>query len=96
MKISISDECIGCGKCVKKCKHNVLRLENGKIFVNDLSLCKGSKKCEGVCPKQAISIGLTADEEKHRNRKLKIKKTVIVFVLLMVLLTILWRIFLEQ
>ena len=93
MEISISDECIGCSKCVKKCKHNVLRLENGKIFVNDLSLCKGCKKCEGVCPKQAIRVELTADEEKHRNRKLKTKKTVRVFVLLMVLLTILWRIF---
>lgn len=74
MEIIITDECIRCGKCVKKCSHGTLKLGEKVAEVADLSLCKGCKKCETVCPKNAIQVKLTEAETVRREKKMKLKR----------------------
>lgn len=55
-----SFNCIGCGKCVRCCPKDVLKIvDNGSCrLVNVISpeLCTGCRKCEHVCRYQAIKI----------------------------------------
>ena len=53
-------DCIGCGKCVKRCPMEVLSLvDNGRcrfISVKNKNRCVGCRKCERRCPTGAIRI----------------------------------------
>lgn len=91
MEIIITDDCIRCGKCVKKCNHGTLKLGEKVAEVADLTLCKGCKKCETVCPKNAIYIKLSEAEKIRREKKKKLKQNVkisgiIILILIIIIL----------
>lgn len=93
MEIIITDECIRCGKCVKKCNHGTLRLGEKVAEVADLSLCKGCKKCETVCPKNAIQVKLTEAETVRREKKMKFKRNIKIsgiITLILIIVFIIW------
>jgi ferredoxin len=53
-------DCIGCGKCVAQCRHNVLSLVNNgsckyAVVVNR-SNCLGCGKCVQICRAKAIEL----------------------------------------
>ncbi len=48
-----TEQCIGCGSCVKNCAHGAPVVEDGKMHI-DLSRCLGCGRCIGVCPTEAI------------------------------------------
>ena len=54
---TIIDEkkCTGCGTCVKVCPSLVLKMENGKAFVDKPYYCLRCGHCGSVCPEGAIS-----------------------------------------
>jgi len=45
--------CIGCGKCVEVCAYDAITMENNLAYI-DFSKCKLCRKCEPVCPTEAI------------------------------------------
>jgi aryl-alcohol dehydrogenase-like predicted oxidoreductase len=51
----IEEWCIGCGKCVKKCKQNALEIVDGKCKV-DMSKCVLCSYCAGECTDFYIKI----------------------------------------
>ncbi|MBQ9984327.1 MAG: EFR1 family ferrodoxin [Lachnospiraceae bacterium] len=59
-----TEQCIGCGKCVKLCPLNNIELENGKPVWSDN--CTHCMACIGNCPTQAIEYGtITQDKEQY-------------------------------
>ena len=50
-----SDKCIGCGKCLEVCPHEVLKLENKKVHIADKDACMECGACAKNCPVQAIT-----------------------------------------
>lgn len=59
-----TDQCIGCGKCVKLCPLNNIVLEQQKpVWSNNCTHCMA---CIGNCPTQAIEYGtITQDKERY-------------------------------
>ena len=54
-KFTVSDECIGCGICAKKCVMNNIKLINNKPqWQGDCTHCMA---CINYCPKEAIEYG---------------------------------------
>lgn len=47
--------CTGCGKCVEKCSHHALKLENGVVTV-DNSLCVNCGICIDYCPNECLDL----------------------------------------
>ena len=45
--------CIACGKCVKECSFEAITVENNLAYI-DPAKCRLCRKCEAVCPKNAI------------------------------------------
>ena len=45
--------CIACGKCVKECSFEAIKVENNLAYI-DPNKCRLCRKCEAVCPKNAI------------------------------------------
>lgn len=63
------DLCVHCGACVSSCPAGVHAMSNGQhSFVNG-SECIGCRKCEEVCPKQALRI---AGEQKSISELLRV------------------------
>jgi predicted aldo/keto reductase-like oxidoreductase len=54
-KLYISDWCIGCGECAKKCSQKALTIKDNKAVV-DYEKCILCGYCVGVCPQLAIKI----------------------------------------
>lgn len=54
-KPMITNECDGCGICIKECVYSAMKIENGKA-VYDILLCNGCGRCVPFCPKKAIEI----------------------------------------
>lgn len=50
---TITDKCIGCGKCERSCTFKAIRKENGKCKINP-SRCDDCGTCISVCPINAI------------------------------------------
>lgn len=46
------EECIQCGVCVKACRENALKLEDGKIILDE-SKCNNCARCVKSCPTDA-------------------------------------------
>lgn len=55
---SVSDECIGCGACAKKCPSKAIVMKDGKPVWNKKS-CTMCFSCLHRCPKNAINYGPT-------------------------------------
>ena len=49
-----SNGCIGCGKCVKVCKFDAIKVENNHAFI-DPEKCKNCGMCAKECPTNAIN-----------------------------------------
>ena len=54
--IEILDHCTACGACVEICPVLCLKLGDGSLEVINEEACFGCRKCEDVCPEEAISI----------------------------------------
>jgi len=54
-KFIVSEKCISCGKCVKSCVMNNIRLVDGKPVWGDK--CTHCMACICLCPKEAIEYG---------------------------------------
>ena len=71
------DSCTGCGKCVKLCPLNNIRLQDGKpVWSNSCTHCMA---CIGNCPTDAIEYGsMTQGKERYHFEKYRdaIKKSV--------------------
>ncbi len=50
------NRCKGCEICVAYCPHDVLAMQNGKVYVKDLSACTACELCEIRCPDFAITV----------------------------------------
>lgn len=48
--------CKRCGICVEFCPCKVLELDDGGVYINDISKCIFCKQCEERCPDYAIYI----------------------------------------
>lgn len=47
--------CTGCGRCLKNCRFDAIRMKDGKCSVLDYA-CEGCGVCEYVCPAKAVSM----------------------------------------
>lgn len=68
-KLKISDDCIGCGLCIKNCPMENLQIKNGRIAAeNNCAMCYS---CISICPKQAITLLGSKVYEQCRYEKYK-------------------------
>lgn len=58
--LTIKDNCIGCGICVKVCPRGILTIENGKA-IRTQTTCEFCLACVNNCPEKAI--GFTTQEK---------------------------------
>lgn len=49
-----TDNCVGCGRCVKECGSSAISIVEGKAQIN-YALCKGCGRCIGACSRDVIS-----------------------------------------
>ena len=52
--IKINKECVGCGKCVKNCQVQAIRIEGNKAKI-DTRKCQNCQGCINICPCTAIN-----------------------------------------
>jgi len=56
----IGDLCIGCGRCVNRCRHDAIGMkykdDRGRAVAYHPERCVGCGKCIGVCPTIAIEL----------------------------------------
>jgi Na+-translocating ferredoxin:NAD+ oxidoreductase subunit B len=68
--------CIGCGKCVEVCAFDAIKMENNLAYI-DFDKCKLCRKCEPVCPTEAIhEINFPPRKEKETDPSNEKKKEV--------------------
>ncbi|GFO68076.1 ferredoxin [Geomonas limicola] len=48
--------CIGCGRCLEVCPHQVFVLEARRACIGDRDACMECGACAGNCPVDAISV----------------------------------------
>ncbi len=61
--------CIGCGKCAKECKFEAITIENNVSYI-DPDKCRLCRKCEAVCPTNAIvAVNFPPKKEKPESPK---------------------------
>lgn len=60
-KITVSDECNGCGKCIDACPRKILEMRENRVAVKDEKLCSYCKHCMEVCEADAIHVELLND-----------------------------------
>ncbi|MBR5421513.1 MAG: EFR1 family ferrodoxin [Lachnospiraceae bacterium] len=53
-KVKISDDCVGCGSCVKNCPMENLSIKDGKAV--SAGRCTMCYRCVSQCPKKAVTI----------------------------------------
>lgn len=56
LSIEVSDDCIGCGKCVDRCFIGAIKIRGGKAVMSDQ--CRICGRCAASCPEDAIRIRL--------------------------------------
>lgn len=54
--LEVTDDCIGCGKCIETCIFDAIRVENGKA--RHTSQCRACGRCVSYCPRNAVKIGI--------------------------------------
>lgn len=62
----VTDDCTGCGTCVKFCPRNNIRMENGRpVWGDDCEMCHA---CIQWCPREAVQYAeLTKEKPRYRN-----------------------------
>lgn len=50
------EACIGCGRCVEVCPHQVFALDRGRARILDLDACMECGACRRNCPADAITV----------------------------------------
>jgi NAD-dependent dihydropyrimidine dehydrogenase PreA subunit len=50
------EKCVGCGRCIEVCPHDLFRMEEGKAMIQDLDSCMECGGCERNCPSGAIEV----------------------------------------
>lgn len=48
--------CIGCGRCVEVCPHNVFILERKRTYIIDIDACMECGACATNCPTSALQV----------------------------------------
>ena len=56
VKVQVTSDCSGCGKCVEVCIFKQIDLADGKAVVGEE--CKGCGRCAVACPEDAIAISV--------------------------------------
>jgi NAD-dependent dihydropyrimidine dehydrogenase PreA subunit len=51
-----SEKCIGCGKCIEVCPHQVFSLTENSAAVVDVDACMECGACSMNCPVNAIQV----------------------------------------
>ncbi len=49
-------KCIGCGKCLEVCPHQVYILESGKARIKNKDSCMECGACARNCPVEAVTV----------------------------------------
>ena len=49
-------KCIGCGRCLEVCPHNVFKLDAGKAQIRDRDRCMECGACDRNCPVGAVTV----------------------------------------
>lgn len=50
------ERCVGCGRCIEVCPHQVFQLEEKRAHVADRDACMECGACARNCPVAAISV----------------------------------------
>ena len=56
LSIEITEDCVGCGACVKKCFIEAIEIKEGRAVMSEY--CTLCGRCAGVCPENAIKLKL--------------------------------------
>jgi NAD-dependent dihydropyrimidine dehydrogenase PreA subunit len=51
-----SEKCIGCGRCLEVCPHNVFVMGSGKAELRDRDACMECGACARNCPEEAVIV----------------------------------------
>ncbi len=51
-----AEKCIGCGKCLEVCPHNVFKIELRKAVIQNRDNCMECGACSRNCPAEAITV----------------------------------------
>lgn len=62
--VVLTDNCIGCGACVRHCPSEALMMVDGKPAVNE-SRCLGCGACEYYCPARPMTAIYVEGRERH-------------------------------
>ncbi len=54
VSISVTDRCIGCGKCVDACFLEAIKVTEGRAAIG--GECRGCGRCADACPRKAIEV----------------------------------------
>ncbi|ETR66069.1 MAG: hypothetical protein OMM_13293 [Candidatus Magnetoglobus multicellularis str. Araruama] len=57
LTITVTDDCIGCGKCIDKCFINAISIESERAVISDQ--CRSCGRCALYCPTKAITLSIT-------------------------------------
>lgn len=57
LEIEVTDDCTGCGACIKTCNMAAISVEDGRARFSEK--CVGCGRCATTCPKDAVSIKAT-------------------------------------
>ena len=50
------EKCVGCGICLMVCPHEVLRMNNGYVGIENRDLCMECGACALNCPTEAVTV----------------------------------------
>jgi len=62
-KITISNKCTACGKCVEMCPRKVLVKSGNKVEIRDLMACTLCQDCAEACPEKPRAIEVSSEED---------------------------------
>lgn len=57
VKVEVTEDCIGCGKCADSCVFGGLDMDGEKAVINEE--CRGCGRCIEACPQKAVKISFT-------------------------------------
>jgi len=64
LTITVTDDCIGCGKCVEKCFINAIEIVDNKAVISDQ--CRSCGRCALYCPAKAIKLSISEPDAAEK------------------------------